>query len=638
LSSHTEPEIVSKTERITSYGYVIKNSGETVLIASIKMAFKLHKAHMEICDREKNILEKEELFRTTLESSNDGVHIIDSNFTILWINSQMIELSKKAGFDIADSTGKNLNDVFPFLDQKIIDEYNQVFETGKNISTNEVNNFQKNRFYTETNKYPVFENNKVTRVVTVIRDITNPKQIEERLRESESKMTTIFDNTQSMIIIKDKDFNISYINRKAESFLGIPQNEIIGKNDYDFYPEEDLKIIRETDNKILKTGKPVEIIETVNLGEEKLHFNSIKFPIKNQSGEITGIGGIITDISEKIKLGENNKKNKEISDSFIAAFGEIAYQWTPLKNEVIWDGNYQEILGYSDEEIGNDTNSWISRVHPDDIERVEQEVDSSILENRKYNLEYRFLKKDRTYTWMHDRGIIFLDENGNLEKIIGIFQDIHFKKVADEVLTNSLKEKESLLSELQHRVKNSLTMITSMVDIEIDNTDNEKIKKTINRISDRIMSISQLYSLLYTSESLNEIKLSEYLRNIITTLESSYSFTDKNISIKTNFDSVYLDVKRAIPMGLILTELVTNSFKHGFTDLDKGHIEILLKNTNNELKMSVNDNGVGLPKSFVINSSHSLGLKLVELLTSQIMGTLNIDTTKGTSFKLSVPV
>jgi two-component sensor histidine kinase len=206
-----------------------------------------------------------------------------------------------------------------------------------------------------------------------------------------------------------------------------------------------------------------------------------------------------------------------------------------------------------------------------------------------------------------------------------------------EVVNVSLKEKEILLAELHHRVKNNLAIISGLLNLQEDSTSNEEAKKIIGDSKTRIMSMALVHKMLYENNELKSINISKYASELIYELFNSYNLL-KTVSINEDYDAIAIPVNKSIPLGLILNEIVTNSIKYAFKsskDLD-GVFDISIKNENNTVRLLVKDNGHGFPKDFNIESdNHSLGIFLIKTLAEQIDATVTFSNETGAKIELN---
>ena len=206
-----------------------------------------------------------------------------------------------------------------------------------------------------------------------------------------------------------------------------------------------------------------------------------------------------------------------------------------------------------------------------------------------------------------------------------------------EKLRNSLQEKEVLLREVHHRVKNNLQVITSLLNLQSFRVQDPDTKSLFKECHDRINSMTMIHERLYQSDDLAEIDLSSYLENISVDLARSYNADRRKIRVNVNVEDVRLGLDQAIPSGLIVNELVSNALKHAFTDQNSGEIAIEFSKSESTYTLSVTDNGKGLPEFFDVSQSPSLGMKLVHALTQKLKGTLTVQNRNLTRIQIAFP-
>ena len=222
--------------------------------------------------------------------------------------------------------------------------------------------------------------------------------------------------------------------------------------------------------------------------------------------------------------------------------------------------------------------------------------------------------------------------NNNLD-LIGIsFQinDITERKRFEEELKNSLKEKEILLSEIHHRVKNNLQVISSLLRLQSHNISDKHTLDVFKDAQNRLFSMSLVHEKLYKAANFSSINISEYISDLVESIASSYDFDKRRVLFVFKVESFTIAIDTLIPIGLIINELVTNALKHAFTKEQQGTIEILFKKSeDNKFHLCVKDDGIGIAKDINIDNVQTLGLKLVQILALQINGTLEIKNDHG---------
>ena len=244
----------------------------------------------------------------------------------------------------------------------------------------------------------------------------------------------------------DLIYRYEFTPKRGFAYVSPAATVMVGYTPDEHYADPDLgfKLVHPEDRHILEamthgkiaSGQPA-VLRWVHKDGSVVWIEQRNVGIFDESGELVAIEGIARDITARKRLTQRNA-------SLIAALGQIVYEWYPSTDELLWEGDYTRILGYSSAEMGTTTASWTCRIHPDDLQRALGEVDSAAKTDRMYELEYRFLQRDGNYRWMQDKGIIFLNPNGEVERIIGIFSDISTRKQAEEQAHRRVSELEAL--------------------------------------------------------------------------------------------------------------------------------------------------------------------------------------------------
>ncbi len=211
------------------------------------------------------------------------------------------------------------------------------------------------------------------------------------------------------------------------------------------------------------------------------------------------------------------------------------------------------------------------------------------------------------------------------------------RKKIEEKLSATVSEKEFLIKEIHHRVKNNLQIISSLLNLQSDNISDERIKEKYTESIGRIKSIAIIHELLYRSKNLSEIRIKEYLEELVSYISDTYNL-GKRVRVNLDVDVKHrtIDLDKAVPCGIIINELMSNAFKYAFAGGSNGNISVQLKqDEKNNFQLSLSDDGVGLPKGLDVQTTHTLGLQLVNSLVDQLDGKMKIDTENGTVFTIS---
>jgi len=306
--------------------------------------------------------------------------------------------------------------------------------------------------------------------------------------------------------------------------------------------------------------------------------------------------------------------------------------------------NAQDILGYKPEEVC-DFQLWQTILHPEDIPSLMAQIPVMSEMQTASTLEYRVRHRDGSYRWLHDTNRPILDEDDQLVEVIGSWIDITERKRMEKQIRASLREKEVLLKEIHHRVKNNLLVISSLLDLQTDTVQDPQALQAFQDSRDRIGSMALIHEKLYQSPNLGNISASEYLEDLAHDLLGTYGAWTGDITLTLQIDDVSLDIDTAVPCGLILNELVSNALKHAFPPGGEsaprgapsggGELCIILRGEGDRLTLTVSDNGVGLPPDLDYRNTETLGLQLVNMLTQQLRGSMELDRSKGTAFKIA---
>lgn len=341
------------------------------------------------------------------------------------------------------------------------------------------------------------------------------------------------------------------------------------------------------------------------------------------------IGKILIDQEDNTKLVQDLRESEEryrliaqnTVDS-IAVF-DLNMNYTYVSPSVV------KMLGYTPDELIE--LGLMKIVAPDSLPVIHQAFENEMKieysgkgdPERNIVITTQQYQKNGSLIWVESTVSFIRDKTGKPINILAVSRDITERKEAETKIFNSLQEKEILLKEIHHRVKNNFQIITSLLSLQAENISDEKILDIFQDSQNRIKSMSLIHELMYSTENFIDINLKNYITRLIEFLKSSYSPDDSKITIDLEVEEISLSLDNLIPIGLIINELISNSFKHAFPDGRKGNIIISLKAFDNEnYLLSVKDTGIGLPKDFDLQKIKSLGMFLVSTLSKQIDGKL----------------
>jgi two-component sensor histidine kinase len=253
----------------------------------------------------------------------------------------------------------------------------------------------------------------------------------------------------------------------------------------------------------------------------------------------------------------------------------------------------------------------------------------------EHKKEYRILRPDGEVRWVACKGAPVFDDGGTVVRLLGIFQDITERKLIEERVKTSLREKEVLLREIHHRVKNNLQVVSSLLSLQAMQTSNVAASDALMESCRRIQVIADIHNRLYGSSDIARIKYDDFVLALAQDIVSSYANDAIRIDLETDLEAVTLDIDAAIPCSLIVSELVSNSIKHAFSGRPEGTIRIALKRRGENLHLRIEDSGIGMPERNSLQETGTLGLRLVHALVEQLEGEVVFSNENGTCISIT---
>jgi PAS domain S-box-containing protein len=469
----------------------------------------------------------------------------------------------------------------------------------------------------------------------IARDITERKRAEEALHESEYKYKSLIENIPGIILTIDLEGTITFVSRRTNEILGYEDSEMINMAIFNFIPKEDHQRAMESLQKGMKGGKIKHFqIPMIAKSGEKVFFES-SFTRIYKDGAVVGAQGTAVDITERkhaeeaLRLSEENFRRSledlPLGVRIVTIEGETVYV-----NQAILD-----IYGYASmEELK--TTPVENRYTPKSFaeyrirrEKRKRGDDAS----SEYDID--ILRKDGEVRHLHvfRKDILWNGER----QFQALYSDITDRKQAEERIHTSLREKEILLSEVHHRVKNNMQVISGLLALQARSTGNPELTGMLHESQSRIHAMSLVHEKLYGSKDFARIDLAGYVKTILQDLFQSYKINPGKIDLIIQTDGdVYVDINKAIPCSLILNELISNALKHAFLGDRHGELQIIIRETKNtEIEIVVRDNGLGLPDDVDIHQPRSVGLHLVNgLVKNQLYGQIEVRRDNGTEFRI----
>jgi two-component system, chemotaxis family, CheB/CheR fusion protein len=478
------------------------------------------------------------------------------------------------------------------------------------------------------NRYPVGGQ----QVVQVnVRDVTKRNRAVQDLRESEERFRLLVDSVRDYALFQmDPGGRITSWNSGAERLLGYSETEIIGQSAVRLFTPEDAaqgEATRELETARTTGGADNERWHIRKDGS-RFFASGVVTTVRDQAGRLRGFAKVMRDITERKKAEEQLKQQAqllELAQDIIIVRG--------LDGRIsFWNDAASAAYGWSGEEaVGKISYELLQTVFPEPLSNIQ----AVLLTKNRWEGELLQTRRDGAQITVWSRWALQFDSLGKPVGVLVINSDITARKRADEQLRASLREKEVLLKEIHHRVKNNLQVIASLLSLQSEHIADSKVLAMLEEMNNRVRSIAAIHEMLYGSADLSRIDFASYLNTIAKDLMSFFSDRAGKVRVQVDAAPISLDITKAAPCGLIVNELMTNSFKHAFPDDRQGVITVSLRCPEEECVLEIADNGVGMPAALDPRSATSMGLQLLGLLVQQLKGKLEIDRTSGTRFTIT---
>ena len=594
---------------------------------------------IDISDRafaEEALRSSEARFQAFMNNSPVLAWITDANGRVLYLNQTYLRTFKLLPDRVI---GQSIFDLYPTeIAQQHFDNIQTVIQTNQVVEVIEVaprpdGTLGEFLVY----KFPIPGLSAQKLVGRVAIDITERKTLERELAHKQQLLDAFITSAPVGMTVLDEQLRYSLINEALAEINGIAAKAHIGKTQWEIVPDlapKQQEVLRH----VLTTGEPIldfEISgETTKLPGVMRTWLASYFPIRSVDAKPVGVGIVVLEISDRKRAERMLELQAVITRNMAEGICLVS-----AANDMIVYANpkFEQMFGYApDELIGQHVsivNYGDENISP---EEVNQAIRTAVLQQGEATYEVQNVKKDGTPFWSSATTCVF-DHPEYGKVLVAVQQDITEQKQAEEQIKASLKEKEVLLKEIHHRVKNNLGIVSSLLQMQCRRIKDAQATAILRDSQNRIASISLVHEKLYRSKDLANIDFAQYIPDLTTHLFDSYNVSSNQIKLNIQVDGASLDIETAIPCGLIINELVSNALKYAFVDGRAG--EILVKfyqSSDRSLTLIVRDNGVGLPADFDSKKAKTLGISLIQGLIKQLRGSLEINCHQGTEFKINL--
>ncbi len=635
LSSHDEESYVDRAHEITRYGYVLKNSGPFVLRSTIETAFELFEATTRARENEERLLRAElvagfgswEFDLTDLSVvASPGARQIYGLGSGDWSISDVQQLPlaqyrsllDRALHGIVDGTGP----------------YDIVFEIRRpdDHSLRSIHSIA---------KYDAKRNT----VTGTIHDITERQKAVDALRAGEESLAITLQSIGDAVIATDIEGRVTRMNPAAERLTGWSLAEALGRPLSEVFVIVNALSRQAVENpvvRVVRTGSVVGLANhTVLLsrrGEEYQIADSAS-PIKDRLGKVRGVILVFSDVTEKYRAEEELRTSEAEFRSLVENMQVGVLLFSPRGEILLSNPRACEILGAGEDRLRGKTSSdaaWDAiredgSLFPSSALPVSRAIATRLPVPNIVLGIYRPARKDRV--WLLVDATPLLADDGKVRQVVCTFIDITERRRAEAEVKKLLVEKEIILKEVHHRVKNNMNTMKSLLFLQSQSVKNEAVAAALMDASGRLQSMYVLYEKLYRSSAFTELSLTEYLPALVDEVLGIFPNADA-VTVTTDVDDLAMDPKTLSTLGIIVNELITNAMKYAFTGRKGGSIGISMSRDGELMRLVVRDDGIGVPETVDFGNSSGFGLMLVNMLAAQLRGSVRLERGGGTAVVL----
>jgi PAS domain S-box-containing protein len=571
-----------------------------------------------------------------------GLFAIDREYRVTRMNEFMAEIN---GFPVEEHIGKTLWDLVPDLADHLVEIYRPVFERGEPVLGKEIHG--------QTPKSPGVDRDwlasyfpfksdtgEVIGLIGAVLEVTERKRAEDEVRASGARFRVFVDHATDAFFLHDADGIVLDVNRQACESLGYTRDELIGMSPCDFDSDVDRAALARFGER-LDAGEVFAIDTHHRRKDGKVFPAEVRVRPFWEGGRRFGVS-LARDITDRKNAEAALRDSEERLRQAVRVSNLGIFDHNHLTETYYWSPEERAIHGWEAERPPT-LADFVAMLHPEDRERIAAAVRRAHnpAGDGSFDVELRIIRPDGEMRWTITRSQTFFEGEGDARhpvRTVGAVLDVTERKRVEETLRASLREKEVLLKEVHHRVKNNLQLISSLLALQAGQLKDRVAAEAFAESQNRVRAMALVHENLYRSGDLASVRLAGHLDSLCAYLLRSYNVDPDRIVLDLRVAEVTLDLDRSLRVGLLVNELVSNVLKHAFTAERSGRVLVQLDMPSTGWYiLVVSDNGVGLPPALAPGHSDSLGLQLIADLTEQLGGTLVLDREGGTTFSIRFP-
>jgi len=464
-------------------------------------------------------------------------------------------------------------------------------------------------------------------------DVTERRRAEEALRRQTVMFQNLFRGSPDAIAMLDEEDCVVEVNEAFLTLFDYSREEVAGKSINSLVAHGQVSTDAAQFSRIVYGSRRAVERQTVRCKRDgtPVDVTVIGYPIVYE-GKVIGAYGIYRDITERKRAVEALRKSEErFAKAFNSSPAPLIISETATGRFIAVNDRWIRMLGYDrEEQIGRTSKEVGIWADPAQRDRaIERLLRDGALKD--FPVDFK-TKSGRIRSALWSAELITMDER---EVMLSFIFDYTERKIAEEALFKSLKEKETLLKEIHHRVKNNLQIMVSLISLQTMDLEDGDAVEMFKNLRERVHTMALIHEQLYSSGNLSEVDMSEYLELLAQNIGSVFRTPGRCVDLRIEADDILLGIDQAIPCGLLLNELISNAYKHAFQAAGAGNLHVRLRMIGHMVELIVQDDGLGLPPDY--EARDSLGMKLIRTLVDQLRGSLEVSSERGSRFRVSFP-
>jgi PAS domain S-box-containing protein len=628
------PELAEALQELDGCQYFLAGSGDFLLVQAVRAA----------CGRTGSTHIREDLYYQGIVSEmHQGLAIHEAvhdkrgricDFRFIDVNASYERIT---GLPRSQIVGRTIREILPRTQEYWIQLYSGIATTGS------IRHFEK--YVEDIGKHLEFTayRPRPDQFALVINDVTSRKEQETRQHDERRLFERLVETSPAGIVMTDRHGHVVFSNAQADSLFRIQP----GSNKYRQYNSPAWHTTNLSGGPLTPQQLPFHQLMASQAPVSNLQYGLVwpdgqrilisvnAAPLFDPDGAFDGMVATYNNITERIRaetvLRVSEDRFRNLADSGMALIWAAGAE----RRCTFFNKPWLDFTGRAlEQELGA---GWTAGLHPDDLSHCLNTYRSAWNERSKFSMDYRLRRRDGTYRWIQDDGAPCFDSTGAFTGYIGHCLDITDHKLAISRINILLSEKELLLKEVHHRIKNNMSSIMGLLTLQAQKVDNPIVTSALEGAINRIGSMSILYDKLYRTPEFRQISLRDYLPSLVQEIRQTFPRYPA-VRFELQVENLVVPVNTVVPLGIIVNELITNAMKYAFRGRPSGSIRLEAKREERFVRISLADDGPGLPDGCPAADCAGFGLQLCHQLTAELGGSIETAPPPGTNWIIRLPL